>query len=246
MRKSVKVLSLIISIIFCFSLCGCINLDDFRDIRASITKEGTIKLYDGSEYKLLPECEELVPDFFSSDEVVFVVEEEVPLLLTFISEASFSKSADGLFLQDDSVDSLVYYCRTDVYDSVLRRIQNGFSPELCGYYYFDFDSEKECFYSLTEAEAAAVNEVYKTVTPEKVPEAAELSYDYTASLCLSSKDKLFMKDFVNVSVLEGKYYLVNYDLNLTTIYNVPKKFEKVFESILKKQIESDKYLEEVW
>ncbi len=246
MKKSVKVLSLIISVIFCFSLCGCINLDNFRDMRASITKEGNIKLYDGSEYKLLPECEELCPDFINSEEEVFVVEEEVPLLLTVISETSFSKSTDGLFLQDNSRDSLVYYCRTDVYDSVLERIKNGFTPELCGYYYFDFDSQKECFYSLTEAEAEAVNEVYKTVTPENVPEAAELSYDYSASLYLLSKDKLFMKDFVSVSVLEGKYYLVNYESNPIMIYNVPKKFEKEAQSILEKQIESDELWEEVW
>ena len=240
MRKSIRILSLLMVLAMCFSLYGCDVLDDLRETRASIAEDGTIKLADGSEYMPLPECEELTPDFYNC-ETVYVAEEELPLLLTFFSENAFLKTEDGIFLQSYTDEAVIYYCRTDVYDNVLDRINSGFTPEVYGYWYYDYENEEENFYVLTQSQAEALSEVYRTQTAEKLPEAATLDYEYIADLMIGTKDKLFMRDTVDVCVFNGKYYVVGYDFDATSLYRVPDDLSKEFAAILKKQIESDSY-----
>ena len=232
MKKRIRLISAVAVIGMCLSLCGCKILDELQASRASITANGVIQLYDGTEYMLLPECRELSPDF-SEYESIYIAEEELPLLLTSFSENYAEKSNDGRFLQVFTEETVVYYCRSDIYDSMLERINNGFVPEVYCYSYYDYESGNYILYSLTPAQANAVEQVYTTQKPEKLPAAATLDYEYMVDLYLYTNDHLFMQDTVDICLAEGKYYVVAYG---NTIYSVPDEQSPVFAEIMEKEI----------
>ena len=229
MKKTIRILSLFVVFGLCLSLCGCMALDDLRASRATRTADGLIRLSDGTEYKLLPECEELyVGQSDSAD--IYLAEEELPLLLTVFADYA-TKSNNGRLLrvyQD-------YYCRTDLYDSVLARIQNGFVPEVYGYEYYDRELEDYQLCQLTPDQAAAVEQVYTTQEPEKLPTAARLQYDHRINLCLYSADYLFCRDTLDICLVEGEYFLVGDD---NTLYTVPAELSAVFTEIMAQKVGS--------
>lgn len=230
MKRTKQALSLLVVLGLCLSLCGCNALDELRQSRVTIPREGVLRLYDGTEYKLLPECEELCPIWDDMVYSYYIVEEDLPLLLTqFANPITCSK--DGLIMEVYRED-VEYYCRTDVYDSIIARIEQGFTPEVYGYIYFDpqaGDYGEEVLYELTPTQAAAVEQVYTTVEPEKLPAAAKLTYDRKVDLYLYSADHLFRQDTVDICVVEGEYFLVSND---NAIYTVPKELTLVFANIL--------------
>lgn len=232
MRKRIRLVSVFAVLGICLSLCGCEILDELRASRASITADGVIQLYDGTAYMRLPECRELSPDF-SEYEEIYIAEEELPLLLTSFSETYAEKSNDGRFLQIFTQEAVVYYCRTDIYDSILERINNGFVPEEYCYSYYDYENGKYILYSLTPAQANAVEQVYTTQKPEKLPVAATLDYAYMVDLYLYTNDHLFMQDTVDICLVEGKYYVVAYG---NTLYSVPEEQSPVFAEIMEKEV----------
>lgn len=234
MKQFVKILSLLFIFVLCCSFLGCVDLDELRKMRASVTAEGNIRLDDGTEYKQLPVCEELTPSFYDS-EIIYVVEEDVPLLLMDALGDYFWKSDDGKFLESYDEEN-GYYCRTDVYDSMLRRIQAGFTPETYGYQYYDQEGYTPKFYILTKAQADAVSRVYNTQTPELLPEAAYLNYTYKADLYLCTQDGLFMRDTIDVCEYNEKYYVVSYTPESVALYRVPDDLYNVFSKILEKEI----------
>lgn len=241
MKKIVRIISLLVVLGLCLTLCGCSVLDSLKESRASITEDGVIELYDGSRYLPLPECKELSPSFteFYS---VYIVEDDLPLLLTVFSNIYLDMSDDKLFLL--SYDSNTYYCRSDVYDSILDRINNGYEAKKYGYWFYDYESSEDIFYPLTQAQVDVIKQVCDTTEPEILPEAAMLDWSSLADLFACSDDMLFMQDVADVLIYNGKYYVVDYS-DVTTLYSVPDELYSEFEKIMKKQVESDSYWEDL-
>ena len=243
MKRTIRILSLLVVLVMCFSFCGCGALDELRQSQASITPEGTIRLVDGTEYKMLPECEELTPRFDNAD-MVYVAEEELPLLLTIFSDVAFYKSDDGIFLESQDEETYAYYCRTDVYDTMLERINSGFIAETYGYWYYDYEQENDVFYTLTPTQADVLLKVCKTQASEQLPVGASFDYEYMADIVMCTKDRLFVRDMVSVCVVNGNYYAVEYNFDNTVFYRVPNQQAAVFAEILQAMVESDSYWEE--
>lgn len=242
MKRMVRIVSLIAVLGILLSLCGCDVLDELRSSRAMVTPDGVITLYNGTEYMLLPECQELSPDF-TQYEQIYVVEEEIPLLLTAFSGNSLTKSDDGLFLQTYAENGAIsYYCRSDVYDSVLARINTGFTPDIYCYSYYDYETDEDLLYTLTQAQVDALMQVCTTQEPEILPEAAMPGYGYIADLFACTEDKLFRQDTVDVCMIKDKYYVLGGDDD-TVLYSVPEEMSPVFAGILEKLVESDSYWE---
>lgn len=247
MRRWRKIALLMMALVLCASLCGCVDLDAIRASRATFVKggaEGIVRLADGTEYKLLPLCEELYPDF-DNEEYVYIADEELPLLLTSFSQSAFLKSDDGMFLQliNDEIENF-YYCRMDAYDGIADRINNGYTLELCGYWYYDYDTGSSEFCELNEEQNSAIFEVFGTAKPESLPGGMEPEYDDMLDLVTGSKDKLFMRDTIDVCVFNGKYYVVGYDNDTTVLYQAPESMIAVFASMFEKQNGSDFYSNE--
>ena len=226
-----KVISLIAILAICLSLCGCGLLDDLRESRATVDAEGNIQLNDGAVYKPLPACKELSPAF-DEMKMVYVVESEVPLLLTSMIGEYFDLSDDGKFLQNYLDGESIFYCRADVYDSVLDRIMNGFAPNTCCYWYYDYSMGKVLAYTLTEAQLEAVNQVCLTQEPQILPSAASMNWDYWVTLTMCTDDLLFMKELVDICMVEGKWYVVDESGVDTIFYTVPEELTSVFADIM--------------
>ena len=134
MKKFIRFVALLV--LLCISLSGCSYLDELRASRAVSNEDDTIVICDGVRYLLLPENKYFYPDFTDDSTIYFIDDEEIPLLLTDILGSWGYKSKDGRFLQDDSAITQ-NYCREDLYDSIVERMNEGFEPELYCYSYYD-------------------------------------------------------------------------------------------------------------
>lgn len=241
MKKAKRILALLAALALCISLCGCSLLDTMRNMRATMTEEGDIKLYDGTVYKLLPQCEELFPQFTGLD-MVYIVEDDLPLLLTAFAENGYNRSDDGWFLLTYTDDGEVLYCRADVYDSVLDRIQNGFTAEMYCYTYFDYDEDESATYTLTQEQAELLELLCATQEPQVLAEELDFDWEYMADLYLYTEDRLFAKNTLDICIANDRYYVLDYTENdEMAIYKVPAEMTAEFEKIMEKVIESDTY-----
>ncbi|MBQ8768487.1 MAG: hypothetical protein IJZ15_02400 [Oscillospiraceae bacterium] len=247
MKKVKRIVSLVAALAMCLSLCGCVDLDELRTTRATVTEEGNIKLYDGTEYILLPECEALSPSFYEG-KMVYVAQEEIPLLLTSTHGDGYSMSDDGVLLEsyiilDDDIQ-YIYYCRADMYDSLLERIVGGFTPEVCCYWCYDYNLDEMVSYTLTQDQVDAINQVCATQEPQILPQFATMDWEYWASLYWCSADMLFEKEMVDICLMSDTYYVMEPSGDDTLLYTVPEGLNATFAAIMELQIESDSYWEE--
>lgn len=235
MKKITRILSLIVLLGIFLSLSGCSYLDKLRASRASLTEDGTIQLHDGAEYIALPKCPELFPTLSDSETIYIVEDEEVPLLLVNFLGYYAEKSSDGQFIvrYSGGADS-TYYCRSDLYDSVRERIRNGFTPEVYGYRYFDYESSEFRLYVLTAQQADALEYILANEKPERLPVDVRLDYEHQIDLYHYSSDYIFRKDAVDICYAHGRYYVVK---NIDTVYDVPLDLVPIFVAIMEKEME---------
>lgn len=233
MKKFIRFVSLLV--LLCVCLSGCSYLDELRTNRATIVEDDIIRLYDGTEYKLLPEIEYFSPfnSSLGSTTTIYVVDEDVPLLLSELYGYWGYKSHNGQFIERDFGSFTQCYCRTDIYDSIIARSSSGFIPEVYAYSYYDHKTNSGQFYTLTAQQAEALEAVLATQEPYQLPSNAKLDYLYSVRLYQSSRDFLFQKYAVLIFYNEGKYYLRDTD---SLIYDVPQELNLVFDAIMEKEL----------
>ena len=232
MKRISRLISLVILIGIFLSLCGCSYLDELRATRAMLMDNGTIYLNDGTEYILLPENEFLSLDFNNETYIYVVDDEEIPLLLTDIIGDMGYKTQDGQFLEVYAVDGYRYYCRADIYDSIMERLKGGFTPVLYCYSYFDYDYDNygNQLYTFTPQQAEAIEYVLANREPYELPAGAKLDYEYRVELYQYSSDYLFRQKAMDICFADGAFYLVE---NGKLIYTVPNSLYVVLARAVK-------------
>ncbi len=236
MKKVKRAICLMAVFAVCLSLCGCNMLDELRASRAVYTDNGNLLFGDGTEFAPLPECEELNP-YFNDYKVIYIVEEDLPLLLTTFQDNYYEMSDDGLFVYVFTDENGGYYCRTDVYDSVLERIENGFAPEICVYHCYEYDTHKDITYTLTQEQMDAIDRVLTTQESYAVRPETTLKMDYCVYLYMCSADMLFAKETVSISVFQDKYCIIDNTGEDRIVYNVPEEWNDTFAEIMELQIQ---------
>ena len=231
MKKFIRFVALII--LLCISLSGCSYLDELRAIRGVFTEDGAIVMYDGTKYLSLPKNEYFYPDFNTADEAYVTEDEEVPLLLIADFGNWGYKSADGQFLKISHSELYSYYCREDLYDSIVERMNEGFEPELYCYSYYDDTVYESRLYTLTSQQAEAIEAVLANQEPFTLPDGAKMDYDYLVYLYHCSGDYLFRQNSVKICFADGTFYVVDGEL----IYKVPNNFYVTFARAVKKYLE---------
>jgi len=245
MKKVTRILCLIAVFAICLSLCGCSVLDEIRQTRAIRTESGDIRLEGGAEYKLLPECRELTP-MFDEMKTVYVVTEDVPLLLTSAMGEYFDLSDDGIFLKNYVEGEEVYYCRADAYDAVYQRIVSGLTLDKCCYWCYDYNAGRLIPYVLTQAQFDAVNQVCQTQEPQTLPSGAMMDWDYWVALNMCSEDLLFTKVLADICVTDGKYYVEVAAGVDTLLYAVPAELTATFADIMDMFVQTEGEYWEEW
>ena len=232
MKKFIRFVSLLV--LLCVCLSGCSYLDELRATRAVVTEDGTIRFFDGAEYKLLPESKYFDPDLGDYTTIYVAADEEIPLLLIADFGDYGYKSENGQFIEVYPQEySYQRYCRADSYDVILSRINSGFTPDVYAYSYYDYKTDSDQFYTLTAQQAEALEAVLATQEPYQLPSNAKLTYLYSVRLYQCSRDFLFRKYAVLIFYNEGKYYVLGQD---SQIYDVPQELTPVFDAIMEKEL----------
>lgn len=247
MKKSARIIALVLSLVtLCLSLSSCDFIDKMRENQGFWNEDGSIK-WNGETYKLLPKCEYFAPEVEGSDNVIYVTESDVPVLLTNFYGEDFLLSKNGIFLmnEDPLYVSTDIYCRSDKYDETVAYLKTpGILSEYCYIYYAYNDDNvyEERRYQLTESEKAAVTSVLKA-NPTKGTDENPEDYEYIIDLWLCSKDMLFMRD-LNCSILiqKGGSYLLSVekqdgDALSTYYYSVPDSMNATFDKLVSIYVE---------
>lgn len=273
MKKNIKFSVLIIALLMlCLCLTGCSELDTMREQQAFWTEKGSIDsiTYNGIEYKKLPGYEPPAPTGHQF-QPVFVTDADVPVLLSNELSTYMDLSDDGNFLtgfvtmtpEHDVITMYTpltntsyssyeggdaTYCKADIYDEVVAKIEEGIEYTSYGYEYWVFNEETDThdykYYFLTDEESSAINEVVEEVKP--VPES-DISYKtlWIASLDKISEDKYFAKTSYEIYYDDylDTYYLVYYSpsLGTHTHYEVPKKMNDIYDKISEKAVDGNNY-----
>ncbi len=125
----------------------------------------------------------------------------------------------------------VLYCKADIYDDVMKKIEDGIQYTGYCYDYYTYNEElgyDECFiYDLTDEEVEIIDNIIKTVEP------LENAYHddwYMFSLYQTSEDGMFYKDTYDVYKDDnGNYTILEYSNDVEYTYEVPEDLEKTFD-----------------
>lgn len=233
MKKTKRLLALLVAVLLCLSLCGCDRLDEMRKAHGFWQKDGSI-LLNGHVYKKLPS----VSDYFNWDtnrEDIFVTDVDVPVLLSMMAGEPFSVSKGEIMLDgyDRDTDAQVQYCRADKYDMVCTMLTGDFEVVTYGYYYYEPKTETYKEYVLTASQKEGLAKVYATA--KKREQTFEENGEYDVSISGYSSDNLFCRLLFNlVQDEKGKFTLQDDEY----IYDVPKAAYPLCQEILKVYMES--------
>ena len=155
MKKYIKLISVLsLTVLMCMSFCSCKQLDEMRNARAVYGDTEEILIFRGKEYKLLPECKDL--NNYCAN-YGLITKSDVPLLLSDLIGASMYFDDEIRCITAHRVWSdWAVWCRTDIYDSVVEKINNYELNRYCySYNYYDGDNEEFRYRYVLLSEAAS-------------------------------------------------------------------------------------------
>lgn len=238
MKKALRIISLILIVaIMSISLSGCMVIDMVREEQAFWGEDNKIK-YGEYEYMLLPESENLQP-VCNELNFVYITTEDVPVLLSGAFGDRYDISDDKVFIFTDGENGYTCYCRSDRYDDIKDKITSGFKPESYCYSYFDMVDYEDRYYMFSADEVEAVNSVVKSVTPDIMPEAASLNYDYIVNVEACTKDMIFRTYIADICITGENYFVVVTEEAETLMYKVPDEQKSIFKKIMKSAVDSE-------
>ena len=229
MKKFIRFVALLV--LLCISLSGCSYVDELRATRGVFTEDGAIVMSDGTKYLLLSKSEYFIPHMTEISYIYIVKDEEIPLLLTTMGGTPGERTNDGQIIYTYTGGR--YYCREDLYDSILERMNEGFEPELYCYSYYDYAVYESRLYTLTSQQAEAIEAVLASQEPFTLPAGTVMYYDDQVNLYHYSSDYLFRQKSVKICFADGTFYVVDGEL----IYKVPNSYYVTFARAAKKFLE---------
>ncbi len=245
MKKTVKIVALIsIVCIMMSTLSGCSFINDLREGKVVVDEKGDLFYKNNVYIKLDKDCEELYFDYdFNTEQEMYISKEEEPVLYGFFKSDFCSLSRDKLLIEDFEGN---IYCREDKYDSVVEKIENGFTPEKYMYTYevykegsfLDYEWEEKIRY-LTDSDFEKIDEVFEKVHPITNGSNMISNSYYCVEMYGCTEDLLFRKYAFDIFYLDDKYYLQTEDEYYNPlVYEVPAKYNKDFKKMIKEYVDS--------
>ena len=236
MKKAKRIVALLLAAVLCLSLAGCRELEEAKANHAFWNADGSIQ-WNQFTYRQLPACDELVPQMGDLP-TVYVTDAGVPVLLREMYGQWMDRSEDGVFLLLKSGE---VFCRGDKYDSIAARIEKGFTPTCYMYEYYGYDAKADDYidhqYILTAAQQKAVDTIFDTVEPIKLPEGAEMYNEYFMNVYACSEDLLFRRDAFEIQMMGEGYCLLEYETG--SLYEVPATYKSTIAAIIAPYVESE-------
>lgn len=246
MKKCIKIFIVsAMMLVMVIGLTGCRKFEQMRRSQGKLSEDGILTVQE-DEYRLLPACSYLNPDFSYSNGDIYLAAEDVPVLLSGRFGVRMEISKDRKFIggalgseEESFQDGKPYYdgssykvfCHVDEYDSIMEVIEKGYEPDgyKCDYYDWEEDGMVEHVFSDEEAKAV---ETVLSVTPSK-----EYTKGFMQSFSISScvKGTPFSQYEVELMLADDDtYYFERYDeeSEMSLYYQVPAELEPVFENII--------------
>lgn len=230
MKKAKRLAVVLLTVLMCLSLCGCQNLEDMRAAHAFWQEDGSI-LWDGNVYQPLTTASEKMGIILGED-VVWVTEEDVPVLLSEVFGEFCRASRSGAILITYGHNGETLYCREDMYDFMTEHLEN---PELTTYYYtyWDYESSEECFYYLSEVQGNTINRLITTLDFTSMNEDFYYAFegnDFLVSLNKCDDEHLFSEsDVLEIARKDGTVYLITPDGHIA---EVPSEYDDIMKAIV--------------
>ncbi len=227
-----KIISLILCLLMCFSLCSCKKFKELKEKHAVFDQGGIV--YKDVLYKLVPAGNEKNINYnYTNQKFLNVTESNVPFLLSMIKDRDFSMNEAGTIITGSSE----VYVREDKYEEFLDSIENGINYTDLGFDYYSEELGENTDYILSESEKQTVMSLVKS-TP--IQHDFEERYGYL-HLFQQSDNALFRKQLYSVIKDNGKNYLVEYEhnvedyvLQISKVYASTPQADKLFELLLEK------------
>lgn len=150
----------------------------------------------------------------------------------------FSPVEEGAFTDSNIYSEDVVYCKEDVYDDVMKRLEKGVEYTHYGYDYYLFNEEtfedKHDHYYLSKDESEVIEKIFKEVKP-KTNNDIGYNASHVCTLNHFSDDHFFGEYTCDIYMIDNTdtYYLACYIDSLDTFncYKVPDKYIDDIESI---------------
>lgn len=254
--KTISKILVILALVatMCLCLCGCDELDEMKAQHATWTNENNRDsiTYNDDQYKLIPS--NLTHNLKTSPtgiklDPVYVTEPDVPVLLSQDECTALCTNKDKtlIFGNDDDIDqTFMLYCRSDIYDEVLEKIESGIKYDGYGFSYQILDEEDggftEDFYTFDSYQNDVINEIESTCKKNHFDKLYEPGV-YVTTLTRISDNKLFYSNYRDVYYYNetGKYYLIenNIDKGTSSVIEIPKEYNDTFDEIKELTINVD-------
>lgn len=246
MKRSKRIIALLLAVALCLPLTGCQALETMRQEQGFWQEDGSV-LWDGKVYLPLSGAGELNLSYEEDQPSISVTEPDVPVLLSTFMGEGMDVYQDGLLLESWTYETggeRMIYCRADRYEEIAARLAEGYEVDVLTYDYEKYDEEEWYVtdtYTFTAEQMAAVMDVYTTVIPTKPPEGMEFMSDYWVRVYGSSADGLFGRYLFDIELAGTTYYITELDAtDEMLLYRVPEDKMAIFASILAPMIEEDK------
>ncbi len=221
MLKKITAAVLIAAALLSLSSCAS-TLDEMRDMHALINEDGTKITLNGEEYILLDA--EYLPIYYEGwDNVIYVTDEDVPLLLSSFIGSGANQLNDIFILSLTPDYYTAYYCRSDKYAEISDIIDN---EEYFDTYMYRGENRngKYIEYTFTPEQASTFEEMLK-----RSRKAEKLDGDVLGFTIYAEGHGGLFGGYLDIYVKSGSYYIVN---GLGTVYKISEADSEILEGII--------------
>ena len=244
MKKNFKKIIAILSVLtLLFSLCGCSTMEEIKATHAYFKADTTgVIIYQDTEYLALPKYENFSPNLDDSL-YIYITEEDEPMLLReYISlgdHVNISEDHNILICGYECVPTPRAYCRADVYDDMIKLLEQDHPLNGYCYQYSEWDENDNLttnYHILTQAEIQFVASLMSEENTNVIPrdDFNIMENDEILMVTRCSEDMMFKDEAYEIfkGWDDGNYYLRSTNSS-DPVYQVPAQniveFEKIFE-----------------
>lgn len=222
-----RISALVLVLVSCFVLCSC-NIKEMREVQAFYSENAGEVIYKGQVYKALPIDQ--LPEGLETqiDDVGYITEGDVPVLLSEMFGEWASYNHNRTIINGDA-----YYCREDVYDYVVNLIKYPYIDEYC--IEVDYSGNYDIGYELVKQRY--VNAIYSTISNGEKYNDEDYYMEVSDSVQIYKCDEkmIFQSIAFNINEIEnGDIVLVVYDFEYydSTTYMVPSDKKAIMKELL--------------
>ncbi len=224
-----KIALALVLVLVCLSFAGC-TLEKQRQSHLKFDENGNIP-YNDNIYILLEDNSALLDPALNEEEIFYLTEPDVPLLLQKKYGMYAYVSMDERFIYSAGL----YYCRSDIYEKVAAELKNPEMENFC--YDLSYYGIYEAFL-ISQEDAKWLRELVQQIEPEQSDIWYSAGPEVIAKLYSCNAD-MFLREYAYTVYRVGLSYClrsVDAKKGIELVYQIPAvdtpRFAAIFENSL--------------